>query len=205
MYSPAPDSWTDLIEWALNSDAPLIERFHAAFKWLHKHPGLYCLENDNCAFPDQVEVEVVKVDPETDKINDDAPERNTKVQFWFEVGPYEVVEGIDFPVPTIDVELLCGGDTYEETVLELARLVRVSYGDYEKSSDDVFEEWYDSCPIRRMESEKMCRGLKACLDQECGVPGFEWDVNKCPICPHWIDDNSPKVSFEEGVDDGEEE
>ena len=65
---------------------------------------------------------VVKVNPQTNEIDDD-PSKNTKVQVWLEHGPYEGFEH------THDINLDCGGDTFEEAIIRLAELVKLHYPD----------------------------------------------------------------------------
>lgn len=74
-------------------------------------------------------VEVVKVDPETNCIEDDSA-RNTKTQIWFEAGPYLS----EHDCWSHDYDLDCGGDTFEEAIINLSKLVHEKYGD-EKIKD----------------------------------------------------------------------
>ena len=67
-------------------------------------------------------IDVVKVNPETNRI-DDNEEFNTKTQVWFECGSY------NDDYATHDTDLDCGGDSYEEAIIELANLVHKKYGD----------------------------------------------------------------------------
>lgn len=66
---------------------------------------------------------VPKVNPETLSIDDDKM-KNTKVRVWLEAFP--IVEGQG---RIHDYDLDCGGDTFEEAIIELARLVMGKYGD----------------------------------------------------------------------------
>lgn len=93
--------------------------FFTAFHYLDQHP-IFCDR-----FMQELYIEVVKVDPETNRVEDDKT-RNTKTQIWFEIGPYEedVENGI---YGTHDLDLDCGGDTFEEAIIELARLVHEKY------------------------------------------------------------------------------
>lgn len=65
---------------------------------------------------------VVKVNPETNTIDDDTT-KNTKVQVWLEHGGYDEEWGST----THDFDLDCGGDTFEEAIVELAKLVQKYY------------------------------------------------------------------------------
>ena len=95
-----------------NGQEPRFTDFYTAFHFLYSHrifegrylQGLY--------------VEVVKVDPETESISDDEA-RNTATRVWLETGPGGAH----------DLDLDCGGATYEEATVELANLVHEKYGD----------------------------------------------------------------------------
>ena len=62
-------------------------------------------------------IEVVKVNPKTDSIDDDTT-LNTKVQIWLEAGAYLG------KYKAHDIDLDCGADTFEEAIIELASLVK---------------------------------------------------------------------------------
>ena len=91
--------------------------FYAAWRFLEKHKIFEGFFNDG------LWVKAVKVNPETDAIDDDAT-KNTKVQIWLECGAYEEPCGFAH-----DTDLDCGGDTFEAAIIELARLVRKYYTD----------------------------------------------------------------------------
>lgn len=93
-------------------DAWIFLNEHKMFKHLFEQ-GLYTM--------------VVKVNPDTMEIDDDRT-KNTKVQVWLEHGPWEEV---DFGLPrhTHDFDLDSGGDTFEEAIIELAKLVKEHYND----------------------------------------------------------------------------
>ena len=82
--------------------------------------------------------EVVKVDPEVNAINPDTS-KNTKVQVWLEHGPYDKEWG----GCTHDLDLDCGGDTFEEAIIELARLVKEKYND-DGTLKNKEVEWWNS-------------------------------------------------------------
>ena len=91
--------------------------FYKAWYWLCDHPIFrnkfqYCLD-----------IEPVLVNPETRRVEDDAS-LNTKAEIWVEIGPY------DSRWITHDIDLDCGGWTFEEAILELYKLVLAKYGDY---------------------------------------------------------------------------
>lgn len=67
-----------------------------------------------------LDTEVVKVNPITNSV-DDNNSKNTKVQIWLECGPW------DKECRVHDIDLDCGGDTFEEAIIKLAYLVRDKY------------------------------------------------------------------------------
>ena len=95
--------------------------FYDAYHFLEKHSIF------NNRFLEGLDVMVVKVDPETECIEDDRS-RNTAVRVWLEAGPYidEKKYGCSW---SHDPELDCGGKTFEEAIVRLAELVKKKYGD----------------------------------------------------------------------------
>lgn len=73
-------------------------------------------------------VEVVKVNPETGIIDYDNKE-DSKTQVWLEFGPIEYDDHSNEVVPVHDCHLDCGGNTYEEAIINLANLVNLYYHD----------------------------------------------------------------------------
>lgn len=95
--------------------------FFDSFKFLSEHP----IFSD--AFSYCLDVDVVKVDPKTDRIEDDE-RRNTKTQVWLECGPAVIdVHGNAHSIH--DLSLDCGGDTFETAIIQLAKLVEQKYGE----------------------------------------------------------------------------
>ena len=92
--------------------------FYDAYQFLDNHK----IFNGNFTY--QLWFEIVKVNPETNAIDDDSA-KNTKVQVWLEHGPYDKEWG----GCTHDIDLDCGGDTFEEVIIKLAELVKGKYGD----------------------------------------------------------------------------
>lgn len=92
--------------------------FYTAWMFLSNHKMF------NGLFECGLWTEVVKVNPETNEIDDDAT-KNTKVQVWLEHGDYDKEWGST----THDIRLDCVGDTFEEAIIELARLVKKYYAD----------------------------------------------------------------------------
>ena len=71
-------------------------------------------------FQECLDIEVVKVSPITNCIEDDNT-LNTKTAVWLECGEY------DDRYPVHDLDLDCGGDTFEIAIIELANLVDKHY------------------------------------------------------------------------------
>ena len=93
--------------------------FYSAWQFLQEHKIFNDMFSYNLWF------EVVKVEPETNAINYIDHSKNTKVQVWLEHGPYDAEWG----ACTHDIDLDCGGDTFEEAIIKLAKLVKEKYGD----------------------------------------------------------------------------
>jgi len=130
-------------------EASKMERFYEAWQYLDSHPIFEVgqLESSNGTlvpthrFDMSLKTEVVKVNPETDEIDDDSS-KNTKVQVWLEAGPYGdlgITDGYDEPTGTKgfsnDVDLDSGGDTFEDAIIELAGLVRAKYDQPQESQE----------------------------------------------------------------------
>lgn len=110
--------------------------FYNAYHYLEDHPIFHG------RFLEGLYMEVVKVDPETRRVEDERS-RNTMTEIWLEAGPYREKEeyGTHW---THDIDLDCGGATFEEAIIELARLVREKYDelyiDFSKLLKIGFEE-----------------------------------------------------------------
>ena len=96
--------------------------FYEAYHFLEKHPMF------NDMFTKGLDICVVKVDPETLCIEDDKT-KNTKTNIWLETGPY-LHNDPDGCLWGYDVDLDCGGDTFEEAIIKLAELVEKKYRRY---------------------------------------------------------------------------
>lgn len=80
-------------------------------------------------------IEVVRVNPVT-KQPDAELLQNTETRIWVEYAPYlkpEILtpeERKRFPhgISDIDIDCVCGGATFEEAIIALARLVQEKYG-----------------------------------------------------------------------------
>ncbi len=70
-----------------------------------------------------LDIEVVKVNPLTNEI-DNNELLNTKVEVWLEFGKVEFDEDMKCVVAWHDYDLDCGGNTFEEAIIELAELCK---------------------------------------------------------------------------------
>ena len=95
---------------------PDSEIFAEAYHFLQNHE-IYRGE-----FLRNLDVELVKVDPETNAVDLEDDSRNKKLRIWLESGPWN--NGL-----THDPRLDCEGDTFEEAIVALAELVRTHYGE----------------------------------------------------------------------------
>ena len=97
--------------------------FYDAFQFLKRHRIF------RGRFLEGLDIAVVKVSPKTRRIEDD-PAENTLTQVWLEVGPLrnEKNVGMQQPVWTHDLDLDCGGNTFEEATCRLAERVLKKYG-----------------------------------------------------------------------------
>lgn len=126
--------------------AHTITDFYSAWWFLEGHPAFKkkAYEGEHgtfAAFQDALNIHVAKVDPKTNRIEDEGV-RNTKTEVWLECGRWESVddrkkiENVDYPKDFFgmflhDYDLDCGADTFEKAIIKLARLVLKEYGDYE--------------------------------------------------------------------------
>lgn len=92
---------------------------YKAYHFLKHHP--------KGNFMDALDIDVVKVNPVTNEIDVDCS-KNKQIQIWLETGP---------EIGTHDCALDCGGDTFEEALIRLARLVRKYY---DKRDRNTYEE-----------------------------------------------------------------
>ena len=109
-----------------------------AFWFLHDHSEFYNprMMADYPKCPDMwsgfnkcFDWQYQKVNPTTNSISDKLHE-NTKVQIWIECGAYSKVGGSYYP--SHDTKLDCGGDTFDEALINLANLVLKHYGEGKK-------------------------------------------------------------------------
>lgn len=111
--------------------------FYDAWWWLMEHPLfrdpiLYDKYNYNPelakavsqSFLKALDIDFQKVNPAT-KMIDDNPFLNTKVECWLECGGAYVEDGHTYFYHDMDLD--CGGDTFEEAIVNLANLVAHLY------------------------------------------------------------------------------
>ena len=94
--------------------------FPDALAYLRWHP-CYAGHFDEC-----LDYECRSVCPHTDMVEAD-PSLNTHPTIWIECGPYVAGEGGGI-IRCHDVDLDCGGDTFEDAIVSLAYLTALSYG-----------------------------------------------------------------------------
>lgn len=94
--------------------------FYSAWCFLTNHR----IFNDEFQY-DRLWTHVTKVNPKTNELDDDRT-KNTKVQVWLECFPYN--ENVDVDERFHDTDLDCGGDTFEDAIITLSKLVKEKYG-----------------------------------------------------------------------------
>lgn len=92
--------------------------FYESWRFLAKHKIF-----DESFEYDRLWIHVTKVNPVTNELDDDKT-KNTKVQVWLECFP----DNPKIDGRYHDIDLDCGGDTFEEAIIELAKLVMNKYG-----------------------------------------------------------------------------
>lgn len=98
--------------------------FYTSYRFLKHHKMFQGSHFGQC-----LDIDVVKVNPETNRIEDDH-RLNTKTSVWLECGSY--VENSDDPMMRDihichDPRLDCGADTFEQAIIKLAQLVQKYY------------------------------------------------------------------------------
>ena len=125
----------------------IVEKYY----WITQHPK-YVPFGDSAI----IEITPHMVCPETNRI-ENLPLLNTKLQFWVELMIPFFDEHHNQHCNAHDVDVDCGGDTWEEAVENLYQLVLEKYGDYteddiSKHQDEAMkgfdvDEWLNSCNI----------------------------------------------------------
>lgn len=107
-------------------------KFYDSWKWLDHHIYFSAWTDyfNTSYFEVSLNIDVVKVNPETNEIDDDS-KKNTKVQVWLECGDPILDENNRWQGDcSHDPKLDVGGDTFEEAIIKLSELVKKEYGDY---------------------------------------------------------------------------
>lgn len=125
--------------------------FHDSWHFLRDHPAFQAKgkhgKGYGSRFHEALDIDVVKVNPKTLSIDDDK-KKNTATRIWLECGQVEDPMSEDFAslrecnglsaeqknygVLSHDIRLDCGGKTFEEAIIKLAKLVKKYYGEGEK-------------------------------------------------------------------------
>lgn len=82
------------------------------------------LEGKNQLHDEALRVELIKVNPDTDETDDD-DYKNTKTQVWLDYG-FDYYDEYNREIKP-DYRLECFGDTFEEAIINLAKLVQKYY------------------------------------------------------------------------------
>lgn len=105
--------------------------FYTAYEWLEDHPIFKHPRYNVSHFAADLDISVVKVNPETEAIDEDNS-LNTHVRVWLEHGPFDDAD--DYARCSHDYNLDSYGNTFEEAIMDLALKVHKYYGDYSKGS-----------------------------------------------------------------------
>lgn len=123
-------------------DSVIYDDFYEAYHFLDNH----LLFKDKF-MSEALFVEVVKVNPMTNEI-DDNHVLNTKTQVWLECGGEEDDQFYH------DINLDTGGDTFEEAIINLANLVVSHYGTYTAEERELAEQkWHNEAIEKAMERD----------------------------------------------------
>lgn len=115
--------------------------FYECWQWLYQHPAFWIVDRNgripfSDGFGNVLDVEVVKINPKTKKIEDN-DEHNTETRIWLEVGTYFWEDETGCYTISHDADLDCGGRTFEKAIMNLANLVKEKYGDYSQDYMDL--------------------------------------------------------------------
>lgn len=114
--------------------------FYKAWHYLEEHV-IFQDEYGVSRFGECLDIEVVKVNPETKEIDEDEF-KNTASRIWLECGPYNKDSETLGSCYTHDIELDCGGKNFEKAIRKLAKRVKKVYGnDKEKALMKVKEKY----------------------------------------------------------------
>jgi hypothetical protein len=113
--------------------------FHDAYHFLSEHHYFEHGKWKEPHFEESLSIMVVKVNPETKAIDDDES-KNTLTNVWLECGNWEDIPDHGWSGYVHDMELDCGGDTFEEAIINLANLVLEHYGENPDGYGELTEE-----------------------------------------------------------------
>jgi len=118
--------------------------FHEAYWWLYEHP-IFQYEYDlnpmldekvmDSFFERAIDMDVVKVNPENNTIEDDVT-LNTKTQVWIEMGGDYDRESHCCQMHNWYLDT--GGDTYEEAIISVAKRV---WKYFKNGSEFIVDPW----------------------------------------------------------------
>lgn len=121
--------------WHYLNDHPVYWRFHPS----RHHPANHesCLETEYGFGSDAINVHVAQVCVKCRRIHEEDGPYEKATRIWLETGKWEMHfrEGMKHHDHWHDIELDCGGGTYEEAVVKLARLVWEKYGNDRRIAD----------------------------------------------------------------------
>jgi hypothetical protein len=116
-----------------------MQNFYEAFKFLEGHHMFFNPETHISEFEHQLSIDVVLVNPENKRIEDDV-KLNTLPQVWLEASVFEDDPKDGYKGFSLDHDLDCGGDTFEDAIIDLALLVLKKYGENPEGFGDLTEE-----------------------------------------------------------------
>ena len=108
-------------------------KFYDAWWFLYEHPMTQQNGDGLSRFDECLDVYVAKVNPLTGR-KSHVSGFNTKLEIWLEFGGWHAMKrdnGGTRYIPEHDIRLDCGGSTYEEAIINLAKRVKKYYGDVE--------------------------------------------------------------------------
>ena len=111
--------------------------FYEAHRFLEEHHAFENKKFGDVEFHESLDIAVVKVNPETNEVDDD-DSKNTKVQIWLEAGEWYEEEGYAGFCHNTDLDT--GGDTFEEAIINMANLVLKHFGENPEGYGEPTEE-----------------------------------------------------------------
>lgn len=112
-------------------------KFYKAWNYLENH-CIFKDKNGISRFQNCIDIEVVKVNPQTNSISEDES-LNTKTRVWLESGPY--LDSIKTNAHAYELD--CGAKTFEKAIIKLARKVKKCFGDDEKEALSKVKALFD--------------------------------------------------------------